>query len=306
MSDSLVEIFEWLTFGGLLISPFYLATFAAIAFCIYRMRGETGGFLAWLLPKRVFLTRSTGLDVSLFAIGQLILFFGLFARFAAIPAVAAYVASLMPVAPLGGIVLSPIGLALLYFVLGDFSLYWAHRAHHTIKLIWPLHAVHHSAEVLSPITAYRQHPLSGLLTTSFNTFVIGGLLGVLVGTFNPEATTWEIVGINAFVLIVNMTLTNFHHSHIWISFGPFFERLIISPAQHQVHHSTDPAHFNKNFGQSLAIWDWMFGTLYVTRADESVTFGLEDKADAPLMTHRLWPILWDPVRRVFAQAVGRS
>ena len=306
MPDTFTQGLEWLTFGGLLLSPIYLATFVAIAWSIYRKRGETGGFVPWLLPKKVFLTRSTGVDVSLLAIGQVIQYLGLFARFAAIPAVATYVAGLMPVAPLGGTVLSPVGLALLFFILGDFSLYWAHRAHHTIKVIWPLHAVHHSAEVLSPITAYRQHPLSGLITTSFNTVVIGGLLGVLVGTFSPSATIWEVVGVNTFVLIINMTLTNFHHSHIWISFGPVLERLFISPAQHQVHHSTNPAHFNKNFGQSLAIWDWMFGTLYVTQTDETVTIGLDDKADALLMTHRLWPILWDPVRRVFATAVGRS
>ena len=306
MSETLTEMYELLSFGGILISPLYLAVFAAIAWLIYRSRGETGGFFAWLFPRKLFLSRSTGVDVSLFAIGQAVQALGLFTRFAATPAVAAYVAGLMPVAPLGNVFLSPVGLALLLMLLSDFSIYWAHRAYHTIKLIWPLHAVHHSASVLTPITAYRVHPLSGLLTTSFNTVVIGTLLGVLVGAFRPDATVWEIAGVNAFVLIINLTLSNFHHSHIWVSFGPVLERLIISPAQHQVHHSTNPTHFNKNFGQTLAIWDWMFGTLYITRPDESVTFGLNDKADAPLMTHRLWPILWDPVRRIFMLATGRS
>ena len=306
MSDSLTNLYEILSFGGILISPLYLAFFLAIGWVIYRWRGETTGFIPWLLPKKNFLNRSTGIDVSLFAIGQVIQFLGLFTRFAATPAVAAYVAGLMPIAPLGDMTLSPVWLALLLVVLGDFALYWAHRAHHTIKVIWPLHAVHHSAEVLTPITAYRLHPLSGLITTSFNTVVVGVLLGILVGAFSPDMPTWQIVGVNAFVLVINLTLTNFHHSHIWVSFGPVVERFIISPAQHQVHHSTNPAHFNKNFGQTFAIWDWMFGTLYVTRPDETVIFGLEDKADAPLMTHRLWPILWDPVRRILAQATGRA
>jgi hypothetical protein len=35
------------------------------------------------------------------------------------------------------------------------------------------------------------------------------------------------------------------------------------PAHHHVHHSANPKHFNKNFGSCLALWDWMFGTLYV-------------------------------------------
>lgn len=74
--------------------------------------------------------------------------------------------------------------------------------------------------------------------------------------------------------------------------------MLISPAMHQVHHSIEPRHFNRNYGQALAIWDWMFGTLYVIHEKEVVTFGLDDEADAPLMTHRLGPLLIDPVRRI--------
>ncbi len=262
--------------------------------------------MQWLFPRKNIMNRSTGIDVSLFVIGQVLELLGLFARFTATPAVAAYVAGFMPVAPLGGETLSPVGLAFLLVIVADFTVYWSHRAYHTIKVIWPLHAVHHSAEVMTPITAYRAHPLSILLLTSFNTVVIGALLGMLVGAFRPETTIWEIAGANAFVVVINMTLLNFHHSHIWVSFGPVLERLIISPAQHQVHHSRNLEHYNKNYGRIFAVWDWMFGTLYITRADETVTFGLEDAADAPLMTHRLWPILWEPVRRIVAQVSGRA
>lgn len=43
---------------------------------------------------------------------------------------------------------------------------------------------------------------------------------------------------------------------------------------HQVHHSGNPAHFGRNFGPSLAVWDRLAGTLYVpgTRR-ERLTFG---------------------------------
>jgi sterol desaturase/sphingolipid hydroxylase (fatty acid hydroxylase superfamily) len=33
-----------------------------------------------------------------------------------------------------------------------------------------------------------------------------------------------------------------------------------------VHHSANPKHFNKNFGSCLALWDWMFGTLYMPQS----------------------------------------
>ena len=58
-------------------------------------------------------------------------------------------------------------------------------------------------------------------------------------------------------------------------------RIFISPAHHEVHHSGDPKHFNKNFGSCLALWDWMFGTLYVPAKErEKLTFGFPDHADA--------------------------
>jgi len=307
MPDSIPSFKEILFFGSdIQISPIYLLSFVLIGAFIYLMRRETGGFLAWFFPRAIWLHRSTRVDFALFTIGQMMTALGLLTRFTATPAVATFVAGLMPSAPFGFIQVAPVGLALLLWIVSDFALYWSHRAHHTITVIWPLHAVHHSAKVMTPITAYRVHPLGILVSTSIQTVIVGTLLGLLVGTLNPDATLFEIAGVNAFVIIVNLTVTNFHHSHIWVSFGPIFERLFISPAQHQVHHSTNPAHFNKNFGQTLAIWDWIFGTLYVTKNDETVSFGLEGQTDASLMKQQLWPILWDPIRRIIKHATERA
>ena len=48
-----------------------------------------------------------------------------------------------------------------------------------------------------------------------------------------------------------------------------------------MHHSDNPKHFDKNFGSCLALWDWMFGTLYVPQKErEPITFGFADRADA--------------------------
>ena len=48
----------------------------------------------------------------------------------------------------------------------------------------------------------------------------------------------------------------------------------ISPVQHQIHHSTNPAHFDRNMGSKLAIWDWMFGTLVLSGNIKYLKFGL--------------------------------
>ena len=43
------------------------------------------------------------------------------------------------------------------------------------------------------------------------------------------------------------------HSHMWIAFRGVLGRIIVSPAHHQVHHSANPKHFNKNFGLPCAV-----------------------------------------------------
>ena len=76
------------------------------------------------------------------------------------------------------------------------------------------------------------------------------------------------------VFICNALAANLRHSHVWLSFGPHIEHVLNSPAQHQIHHSDAPRHFHKNFATNLSLWDWLFGTLYVTRAKpEVISFG---------------------------------
>jgi sterol desaturase/sphingolipid hydroxylase (fatty acid hydroxylase superfamily) len=194
--------------------------------------------------------------------------------------------------------LSPWGLAVVIFLLFDFAQYWSHRIFHRSAL-WSLHAVHHSAEVLTPLTTSRQHPLAGLISTAFHSLVLGVGLCLVVGALAPDLGYAQIAGANAVVVLLNATIVNLHHTQMHVSFGPIIERLLISPAQHQIHHSRDPRHFNCNYGNVLAVWDWMFGTLYLVREREVLRFGLDGPSEAALMTQRLWPILADPIRRLF-------
>jgi hypothetical protein len=62
-----------------------------------------------------------------------------------------------------------------------------------------------------------------------------------------------------------------------LSYGRILEHVLISPSQHQVHHSVDPKHLDKNFGEIFAIWDWIFGTLYIPTSNEELVFGIVDK-----------------------------
>ena len=57
---------------------------------------------------------------------------------------------------------------------------------------------------------------------------------------------------------------------VWI------ERFFISPAQHQLHHSIAEEHYDKNFGVSLAVWDWMFGSLHLSIEKDDFQLGVQE------------------------------
>ncbi|KAF0115933.1 MAG: putative sterol desaturase family protein [Rhodobacteraceae bacterium] len=295
--DAISFVYQALFGPGLVTAPVYLALAGLVAFVVYRRQGAGQGFWRWLFPARIWRHPSHLIDLQLFVLGRLLAVLGVFGGVALTTLVAVWVARVVPpLLPAGS--LGPVALALVLWLPSDFALYWTHRFFHRWSVIWPLHAVHHSAEVMTPFTTYRQHPLSLLLTDGAVAIFVGLCQGLLIGSLTEGMAVAEIAGINVFIVLANAGLAALHHSHVWLSYGPVLEHILISPAQHQIHHSVDPAHYGKNLGNSLAIWDWMFGTLYVIRGTERVIFGLTEEMEKPLMTQRLWPVLWDPVRRM--------
>ena len=60
-------------------------------------------------------------------------------------------------------------------------------------------------------------------------------------------------GVNVFLLTFTMTILHLRHSHVWLPFTGLAGRILQSPAHHQIHHSTNPKHFNKNLGFGMSI-----------------------------------------------------
>ncbi|KAA1176177.1 sterol desaturase family protein [Marinobacter salinexigens] len=170
-----------------------------------------------------------------------------------------------------------LSLTLLYglglFLLHDFKHYWVHRAFHS-KWLWEFHKVHHSAPVLVPATASRIHFVEKIVERIATAVLVGGYAGAFWYACGGEISRYTLFGVTYLTFIFNSLAANLRHSHVWFSFGPALEHIFNSPAQHQIHHSDAPRHFNKNFGTNLSLWDWMFGTLYVTSAQqENIRFG---------------------------------
>jgi sterol desaturase/sphingolipid hydroxylase (fatty acid hydroxylase superfamily) len=180
----------------------------------------------------------------------------------------------------------------------DFSFFAAHALQHRVPLLWCFHKVHHSAPVMSPLTAYRSHPIDDLAEAVIVSIILGVLDGTLLLVFDPDAAILTIAGTNAVFTVGLALLANLRHSHTWVTWGDRLEHVLCSPAQHQIHHSTDPRHHDRNFGGLLSLWDWIFGTLITARTRQPITFGLGAETDR---YHSVRDMYLAPVR----EAAGR-
>ena len=163
----------------------------------------------------------------------------------------------------------------------DLTIFLTHYLQHKIAALWHFHAVHHSAEVLTVMTVYRQHPVHLVITGTF--LVILSQMAFAGFTYMTLAAPSElnVLNLNVFLFAFFLIGYNLRHSHIWLNYPQMLSYLLISPAQHQTHHSVDPRHFDKNFGFIFAFWDWIFGTLYVPVMYERLQYGISREEANP-------------------------
>jgi sterol desaturase/sphingolipid hydroxylase (fatty acid hydroxylase superfamily) len=144
-------------------------------------------------------------------------------------------------------------------VLGDFAVYWFHRACHKFEILWRFHAVHHSVEELDWLAAHREHPLDGIVTQ-----IAINLPGILLGV------SFEALG--ALVVLRGMWAI-FIHSNLSLPVGPL-RYLLGEPALHHWHHAR-VRETEHNFANLAPYLDILFGT-YHRPEKEDYELGLVD------------------------------
>jgi len=179
--------------------------------------------------------------------------------------------------------------------------YWVdHYLKHRIPVLWEFHRVHHTAEHLSPLTNFRVHPVDSILFLNSLALFIGAAHGLMTWLLGAPAQALLLSGTNVLTLAFLFLLVHLQHSQIWIPTRGLLGRLIQSPAHHQLHHSMDPAHFNRNFGGNLSVFDWLFGTLLIPEAaPQRLTFGVDAAGERP---HSMEGVVLTPFVRLWAMA----
>lgn len=177
------------------------------------------------------------------------------------------------------------------FAAGDFALYWTHRLFHRFPVLWRAHRLHHAPEFLTPITAFRFWPQEQVVHILGNVFLSGVGLGLVATMLGASVGPLTLLGVNAFSLVWNLAFSHLRHSHVALAFPYWLSHILVSPQMHQVHHSVDERHHDRNYATVFALWDWMFGSLYIPDPKERFQFGLgEAKGGQPAALAQPGPV----------------
>ena len=153
----------------------------------------------------------------------------------------------------------------------DFAIYLQHVMFHAVPALWRLHRVHHADPDFDVTTGARFHPIEIVLSMLIKFSVIA-VLGA------PAAA------VLVFEVLLNATAM-FNHANLKLpaAVDAALRRLLVTPDMHRVHHSTDIAEANSNFGFNLPWWDRLFGTYRAAARlpQESMSIGVQGLTGDP-------------------------
>jgi sterol desaturase/sphingolipid hydroxylase (fatty acid hydroxylase superfamily) len=145
------------------------------------------------------------------------------------------------------------------FVAVEFAYYWFHRFSHTVRWLWATHAVHHTPDEMTLLSAIR------LGWTNLLSFGWIFYLPLILAGFDPRM----VFALLAFDLHFQFFL----HTEAVGTLGPL-EWVFNTPSHHRVHHGSNDAYLDCNYGGVVIVFDRLFGTLREEQADEPIRYGL--------------------------------
>ena len=190
------------------------------------------------------------------------------------------------------------------FVVRDFVQWWGHRLLHASPWLWEFHKVHHSVQQMGFAAHLRYHwfenifyrtieyiPLA-LIGIGLNDFFIIHIFTLAVGHYNHSnitvsgRTTGLVLG--AFLGLAfgkaalawdwPQTLMLAGGLSVFFGFavGKYMKVIFNSPEMHiwhHAHHLPEERQTGINFGLTLGVWDYIFGTAYVPYAGRDIKLG---------------------------------
>ncbi|MEM7206082.1 MAG: sterol desaturase family protein [Planctomycetota bacterium] len=147
------------------------------------------------------------------------------------------------------------------FVFRDFVHWHVHRLLHRVPWLWEFHKVHHSVVQMGFAAHLRFHWMETVVYRTLE-YVPLALIGF---------------GIDDFLVahLVALGIGHLNHANVRVPMGPL--RYLLNHAEmHIWHHARDlPGghRYGVNYGLSLSVWDWLFGTACIPAGGRDLALG---------------------------------
>lgn len=170
---------------------------------------------------------------------------------------------------------------LLLFVVADFIHWNIHRLLHRVPWLWRFHQVHHSVKEMGFAAHLRFHWVETIVYKSIQ-YIPLAMIG-----FGIQ----EFFVVHMFALLIG----HLNHANVGWDYGPL-KYIFNNPKMHIWHHAKDIGEhrYGVNFGISLSLWDYLFGTVYMPRDGKSIELGFPQDINYP---NSFWKQLWYPFRK---------
>lgn len=158
---------------------------------------------------------------------------------------------------------------LIFFVLLDFFQWFTHILLHKYPFLWQFHKIHHSVKEMGFAAHFRYHWMENLLYKPLKTLGI-----MLLGGFEPN---------QAFIIhFAAIAIGHLNHANVKLTWGPL-KYLFNNPVMHLYHHSyvLPEGLYGVNFGISLSLWDYLFGTNYIPEDSGTIPLGFAGDEEIP-------------------------
>lgn len=143
------------------------------------------------------------------------------------------------------------------FFIAELAYYWYHRWNHEVPALWTLHHTHHSSPWMNLTTAFRINWMGNFVGQVY-------FLPIIWIGFSPEVLALCLAG--------SLFYQFFLHTEFIGRLGWFEGLLFNTPSAHRVHHGSNEAYIDKNYGGMLIIFDRLFGTYQAET--EAVNYGV--------------------------------
>jgi sterol desaturase/sphingolipid hydroxylase (fatty acid hydroxylase superfamily) len=144
----------------------------------------------------------------------------------------------------------------------DGATYLVHRLLHQIPLLWRVHLVHHIDASVDATTAFRQHPIEGVVRFAFI-----AMPAWILGAPPAAIAVYRLLG------ALNSVL---EHANIRVPRGldRMFVLLWVTPDMHKVHHSREHAETDSNYANLFSFFDRVFRTFTSSTRGPFVRYGI--------------------------------